>query len=197
MICDAHRYIADMLDGVDVRYYLGDDHRLVGTPCPDMKLTPERPDPDAVTAMARSADLLSEGRGLLLDLVDRAEVRDAAAAWTGRVDTVIARNRSEHRFNSRPRFARYEGGVQTSDVTRMQEASDGSRRSTVRGSAGRQVGRPVGALVGDRLMAGAGGGHGAAERKVELGHHRQRRGHPAGQCRVHQGGGAGRQSPRR
>jgi hypothetical protein len=29
-----------------------------------------------------SADLLREGRGLLLDLVDRAEARDAAAAWT-------------------------------------------------------------------------------------------------------------------
>ncbi len=36
-------------------------------------------------------NLLREGRGLLLDLVDRAQVRDAAAAWTGRVNTVIAR----------------------------------------------------------------------------------------------------------
>lgn len=64
---DAHRYVADMLAGMDVRYDLG-DHRLVGTLC-----------------------LLREGRGLLLDLVDRAEVRDAAAAWTGRVNTVTAR----------------------------------------------------------------------------------------------------------
>ena len=38
-----------------------------------------------------STDLLREGRELLLDLVDRAEVRDAAAAWTGRVNTVTAR----------------------------------------------------------------------------------------------------------
>ncbi|MGX1560947.1 aromatic-ring hydroxylase C-terminal domain-containing protein [Streptomyces sp. NPDC055506] len=51
----------------------------------------ERPDPDVVTAMTRSADLLRDGRGLLLDLVDRAEVRDAAPVWTGRVDTVTAR----------------------------------------------------------------------------------------------------------
>lgn len=43
------------------------------------------------TAVTRSADLLREGRELLLDLVDRAEVRDAAAAWTGRVNTVTAR----------------------------------------------------------------------------------------------------------
>jgi hypothetical protein len=33
---DAHRYVADMLAGMDVRYDLGDDHRLVGTLCPDM-----------------------------------------------------------------------------------------------------------------------------------------------------------------
>jgi hypothetical protein len=58
---------------------------------PDMKLTLERPDPDVVTAVTRSADLLREGRELLLDLVDRAEVRDAAAAWTGRVNSVTAR----------------------------------------------------------------------------------------------------------
>jgi hypothetical protein len=41
--------------------------------------------------VTRSADLLREGRGSLLDLVDRAQVRDAAAAWTGRVNTVTAR----------------------------------------------------------------------------------------------------------
>jgi hypothetical protein len=40
--------------------------------------------------VTRSADLLRDGRGLLLDLVDRAEVRDAAAGWTGRVNTVTA-----------------------------------------------------------------------------------------------------------
>jgi hypothetical protein len=31
---DAHRYVANMLAGMDVRYDLGDDHRLVGTPVP-------------------------------------------------------------------------------------------------------------------------------------------------------------------
>ncbi|MFJ4280176.1 hypothetical protein [Streptomyces massasporeus] len=44
--------------------------------------------------MTRSADLLSEGRPLLLDLVDlvdRAEARDAAAAWTGRINTIASR----------------------------------------------------------------------------------------------------------
>ncbi|MFE5753434.1 hypothetical protein ACFQ7I_06935 [Streptomyces massasporeus] len=80
-----------MLDGMYVRYDLGDDHRIVGTLCPDMKLTLERPDPEVVTGMTRSADLLREGRGLLLDLVNRAEAHDAAAAWTGRANTVTAR----------------------------------------------------------------------------------------------------------
>jgi hypothetical protein len=51
---------------------------------PHMKLTLERPDPDVVTAVNRSAGLLREGRELLLDLVGRAAVRDAAAALTGR-----------------------------------------------------------------------------------------------------------------
>ncbi|MFG1916657.1 hypothetical protein [Micromonospora sp. NPDC048898] len=79
-----------MLGGTVVRYDLGDDRRLVGTLCPDMTWTLERPDPDVVTAVTRSAALLREGCGLLLDLVDRAEVRDAAG-WTGRVNTVTAR----------------------------------------------------------------------------------------------------------
>jgi hypothetical protein len=47
---DAYRYVADM---------------LVGTLCPDTKLTLERPGPDVVTAVTRSAGLLRESRGLL------------------------------------------------------------------------------------------------------------------------------------
>ncbi|MEU3932413.1 hypothetical protein AB0E85_10250 [Streptomyces sp. NPDC029044] len=86
---DTHRYVADMLAGMDVRHDLGDDHRLVGALRPDVDAGAARP--DVVTAVTRSADLLREGRGLLLDLVDPAETRDAAAAWTGRVDTVTVR----------------------------------------------------------------------------------------------------------
>jgi hypothetical protein len=64
---------------IDAVPYLGDDHRPVGTLCPDMKLSLKRPGPDVVTAVTRSADLLRGGRGFLLDLVDYAEVRDATA----------------------------------------------------------------------------------------------------------------------
>ncbi|MCG5435220.1 hypothetical protein PSH25_003333 [Micromonospora sp. PSH25] len=56
-----------------------------------MKSTLERPGPEAATVVIRSADLLREDRVILLGLADRAEVRDAAAAWTGRVNTVTAR----------------------------------------------------------------------------------------------------------
>ncbi|MET8043661.1 hypothetical protein ABZU25_22695 [Micromonospora sp. NPDC005215] len=55
------------------------------------KSTLERPGPDVATVVIRSADLLREGRVLLLGLADLAEVGDATAAWTGRVNTVTAR----------------------------------------------------------------------------------------------------------
>ncbi|MEV0222282.1 hypothetical protein [Streptomyces sp. NPDC050704] len=42
---DAHRCVADMPADLDVRYDLGDDHRLVGTLCPDMEWTLERREP--------------------------------------------------------------------------------------------------------------------------------------------------------
>jgi hypothetical protein len=92
----------------------------------------ERPDPDVVTAVNRSAGLLREGRELLLDLVGRAAVRDAAAALTGRgrlrhrrtdrvvVDALLIRPDGcvSGRINGRLRFARYELR-QISDVARM------------------------------------------------------------------------------
>ncbi len=61
------------------------------TPLPNRKSTLERPGSDVATAVIRSTDLLREGRVLLLGRADRAEVRDAATAWTGRVNTVAAR----------------------------------------------------------------------------------------------------------
>ncbi|MDT0386073.1 hypothetical protein [Streptomyces dubilierae] len=75
---------------MDVPYDLGDDHRLVDTLCPDMKVTLERPDPDIATAVTGAADLSRVGRGLLLHLVERAKARDAAAEGTGRGNTITA-----------------------------------------------------------------------------------------------------------
>ncbi|EXU67326.1 hypothetical protein Z951_15515 [Streptomyces sp. PRh5] len=110
---DAHRYVADMRAGMDVRYDLGDDHRLVGTLCPDTKLTLERPGPDIVTAVTRSADPTAVSPGPCLpggtSTPPRWCVRWAPGSAT----------RPEHRINRRLRFARYEVGIQISDATRM------------------------------------------------------------------------------
>lgn len=95
---------------------LGDDHRFDGTLCPDMELTLARPNPDVVTAVTRSADLLREGRGLLLDLVDqrRGPRRvNAVTARTGRVDVdallirpdgLVARALTTGRTSTPPRW---------------------------------------------------------------------------------------------
>ncbi|WP_328491409.1 hypothetical protein OHS59_00665 [Streptomyces sp. NBC_00414] len=110
---------------------LGDDHRPVGTLCPDMKLTLERPDPDVVTAWTGRVNTVN-ARTDRVD-VDALLIRPdgcvARALPTGQgLDSTTPRcmrwapgsaNRPEHRINSRLRFARYEVGVQTSDVTRM------------------------------------------------------------------------------
>ncbi|MFM9589287.1 hypothetical protein ACKI1J_11795 [Streptomyces scabiei] len=62
-----------MFADMDAQYDLGDDHRFVGTLYPDLRLWLEQPDPDVVTAVTRSANLLREGVGPLLDLADRAD----------------------------------------------------------------------------------------------------------------------------
>jgi hypothetical protein len=78
------------------RYDLGDDHRLVGTLCPDMKLPLERPDPDVVTAVTRLADLLREGRELLLDLMRPTSL---SAALTVVSDSLGTKSASDKRCN--------------------------------------------------------------------------------------------------
>lgn len=82
-----HRHIADMLAGMDVRYDLGSPDPLVGTLLADMKLGPADSRVDAPT---RLSDLLYAGGGVLLDLADRADVREAAAGWS-RVETHTGR----------------------------------------------------------------------------------------------------------
>ncbi len=73
-------HLAGLLAGSDVRYDVGDDHRLSGLFVPDLDFEDGR----------RLADLLHEGRPLLLDLSDR-DVSGAAAPWSDRVDVVTAR----------------------------------------------------------------------------------------------------------
>ncbi|MDR3662911.1 MAG: FAD-dependent monooxygenase, partial [Mycobacterium sp.] len=72
-------HLGNLLAGSDVRYDVGDDHRLSGRLIPDLTLDDGR----------RVAELLRHARPVLLDLAGGAAAA-AAAPWDGRVDTVTA-----------------------------------------------------------------------------------------------------------
>ena len=76
---DVAAHLARLLAGSDVRYDVGDDHRLSGLMVPDLVFD------DGV----RVADLLHTARPQLVDLAGGA-ARMAARPWEGRVDTVVA-----------------------------------------------------------------------------------------------------------
>ncbi|WP_437502366.1 FAD-dependent monooxygenase [Sorangium sp. So ce1099] len=82
------RYMHEMFSMVHVRYDMGIPEAqcppLLGRAAPDLWLhTPGGP--------VRLAALQRNGRGVLLDLADRADLREVAAGWAGRVDLVRAR----------------------------------------------------------------------------------------------------------
>jgi 2-polyprenyl-6-methoxyphenol hydroxylase-like FAD-dependent oxidoreductase len=70
-------HMAHLLAGSDVRYDVGEDHRLAGRLAPDVTLDDGR----------RIADLLHQGRPVLLDL-SGGSVGNAAHGWADRVDVV-------------------------------------------------------------------------------------------------------------
>ncbi|WP_406815106.1 FAD-dependent monooxygenase [Mycobacterium sp. M23085] len=74
---DVARHMAKLLAGADVRYDVGDAHRLSGSLVPDLTLDDGR----------RVAELLRSARPVLLDL---GGVADGARDWADRVDTVRA-----------------------------------------------------------------------------------------------------------
>jgi 2-polyprenyl-6-methoxyphenol hydroxylase-like FAD-dependent oxidoreductase len=73
-------HLAGLLAGSDVRYEIGDDHRLSGLLVPDLVFDDGR----------RLADLFHEARPLLLDLSGGGATA-AAAPWSDRVDALAAR----------------------------------------------------------------------------------------------------------
>ncbi|NUT45820.1 MAG: polyketide oxidase [Saccharothrix sp.] len=76
--------LAGMISGVDVRYDTADpDDPLGGLFVPDLRLK-------IGTSLGSVAELLRAGRPVLLDLADRAGLREAAAPWADRVDVVTA-----------------------------------------------------------------------------------------------------------
>jgi hypothetical protein len=80
------RRLASMVAGTDIRYALpgADGHELIGTFAPDLALHTDR----GTTSVA---ELMRSARPVLLDLADRAELRETAAGWADRVDIVTAK----------------------------------------------------------------------------------------------------------
>lgn len=72
-------HIAELLAGTDIRYHVGDDHRLSGWQVPDLTFDDGR----------RVAALLHRGRAVLLDLAD-GTAATVARPWAGRVDAIRA-----------------------------------------------------------------------------------------------------------
>jgi 2-polyprenyl-6-methoxyphenol hydroxylase-like FAD-dependent oxidoreductase len=83
------RYVVDRLLGLDVRYAMGGDgapaHPLVGGWAPDLPLRADSGD-------TRLAALMHGARPVLLDLTADGRLQAAAAGWTGRVQTRVARS---------------------------------------------------------------------------------------------------------
>ncbi|BBX35285.1 FAD dependent oxidoreductase [Mycolicibacterium mageritense DSM 44476 = CIP 104973] len=76
---DGTSHIANLLAGSDVRYDVGNDHRLAGRLVPELTLADGR----------RVAQLLHHGRPVLLDL-SGGEHAGAVQGWQDRVDVVVA-----------------------------------------------------------------------------------------------------------
>ncbi|OKH68147.1 FAD-dependent oxidoreductase [Mycobacterium sp. SWH-M3] len=76
---DGTSHIANLLAGSDVRYDVGNDHRLAGRLVPELTLADGR----------RVAQLLHHGRPVLLDLSGGGHA-EAVQGWQDRVDVVVA-----------------------------------------------------------------------------------------------------------
>lgn len=75
------RRLGALMAGTDVGASVSDQRPLVGSFATDRALHVEHQDP-------RFAGILAQGRPVLLDLADRADLRELAGEWAGRVDVV-------------------------------------------------------------------------------------------------------------
>jgi 2-polyprenyl-6-methoxyphenol hydroxylase-like FAD-dependent oxidoreductase len=78
---DGATYFAERMWGISQRYDLGGSHPLVGRSAPDFELTDG----------TRLGEILTKGRGLLLDFDARASLQTLASRWCGRI-TYVASN---------------------------------------------------------------------------------------------------------
>ncbi|MEU8432010.1 FAD-dependent monooxygenase [Streptomyces sp. NPDC029216] len=84
---DVARHLAAMVTGLEISYEVGKgSHPLLGRRMPHLELT-------GADGPVSSTELLRPARGVLLDLADNPRLRQRAAAWAERVDTVTARPR--------------------------------------------------------------------------------------------------------
>ncbi|MEU9035604.1 FAD-dependent monooxygenase [Streptomyces sp. NPDC048352] len=84
---DVARHLAAMVTGLEITYDVGrGGHPLLGRRMPHLELA-------AAGGPTSSTELLHPARGVLLDLADNPRLRQRAAAWAERVDTVTARPR--------------------------------------------------------------------------------------------------------
>ena len=74
---DVNRYVTEMVNAIDVRYDVGDGHRLLGSRLRDISLS-----------RGRLYELMHGGRGLLLDQTGRLSVD----GWGDRIDHVVDRS---------------------------------------------------------------------------------------------------------
>jgi hypothetical protein len=78
---DGATYFAEQVWGASLRYDLGGGHQLVGRSLPDFELLDGR----------RAGDLLSDGRGLLLDFASNARRQALANRWKARIRYVASK----------------------------------------------------------------------------------------------------------
>lgn len=81
-IPEVGRKLSGMVSGFEIRYDVGPGtHPLLGGRMPDQEIVTD-------TGKVSSTELLRSGRGVLLDFADSAPLRETAASWAHRVDTV-------------------------------------------------------------------------------------------------------------
>lgn len=82
---ELNAHVSRMISGVGIRYGEPDPqlHPLVGTFAPDVDLK-------TATGATRPAELLRGGRGVLVDVADRSDLRAVAENWADRITVVTA-----------------------------------------------------------------------------------------------------------
>jgi bifunctional hydroxylase/dehydrase len=84
-LAEVGRHLAGMVSGLDLRYDVGaGDHPLLGRRIPRQDLV-------GPAGRTTTVELLHGGRGVLLDLADRPDLRGAAAPWRDRIGILSAR----------------------------------------------------------------------------------------------------------